>query len=246
MGVEVILNARVTKVDELGVMIGDTRLAAQNIFWAAGVQASPLAKTLGVPLDRTGRVIVNPDLSIPGHPEVFVIGDMAAMTDAKTGQPVPGVAQGAIQSGKLVGQTIRAELNGEALGQRPAFTYHDRGSMAAIGKAKAVAQIGKFKFGGFIAWLMWSVIHVLFLVGFRNRLSVLAQWMWNYVFSQRGARLITGKRDFAVKKFREVVPHKLPFDAQSARPRELAELSAQLHVHDGEPVAAKSAGLSPT
>jgi NADH dehydrogenase len=199
MGVEVQLNSRVTKVDAEGVMVGEQRVRAHNVFWAAGVQASPLARTLNVPLDRSGKIIVNPTLSIPGYPEVFAIGDIAAMTDGKSGTTVPAVAQGAVQSGRFVGQLIQKLVTQGATQEKARFSYFDKGSMATIGKAKAVAEIGKLKFTGSIAWLLWSFVHVLFLVGFRNRIAVVLAWVWNYLFSSRGARLITGKVEYSVK-----------------------------------------------
>ena len=199
MGVEVQLNSRVTKVDAEGVLVGDQRIFAQNVFWAAGVQASPLARTLNVPLDRSGKIIVNRNLSIPGHPEVFAIGDIAAMVDDKSGNAIPAVAQGAVQSGRFVGQLMSRLVSAGGTQEQVRFSYHDKGSMATIGKAKAVAEIGKLKFTGSIAWLLWSFVHVLFLVGFRNRIAVVLAWVWNYLFSSRGARLITGKIDYSVK-----------------------------------------------
>ena len=201
MGVEVLLNSRVTDVDASGVMVGAERIPAQNIFWAAGVKAAPIAATLGVPVDRNGRIIVGPDLSLPGSPNVFAIGDIAAMTDVETQKPVPGVAQGAIQAGVFVGRVIRSEVEGGSRGDRPGFTYFNKGNMATIGKAKAVAEIFGIRFSGLVAWCLWSVVHVLFLVGFRNRVSVLLSWIWNYLVSSRGARLITGKTELKVKEF---------------------------------------------
>ncbi len=206
MGVEVRLNSTVTSVDAGGVMVGSESIPAQNIFWAAGVQASPLAKALGSPVDRSGRVIVGPDLSVPGYANVFAIGDVAAMVDGKTGNQVPGVAQGAIQAGRFVGEIIRREVEGSATRERPTFTYFDKGNMATIGKAKAVAEVAGLRFSGVIAWCMWSVVHVLFLIGFRNRISVVLSWLWNYLVSSRGARLITGKASIKVKRFRDAVP----------------------------------------
>jgi NADH dehydrogenase len=193
MGVEVRLNSIVTNITPEGLYVGDEFTPVRNVFWAAGVRANPIGKSLGVPLDRAGRVIVGPDLTIPGHPEIFVTGDMAAAKSADTGEPVPGVAQGGIQMGRFAGQVIAAEVSGEAKqGERPAFVYHDKGLMAVIGKAKAVAQIGKLKFGGFLAWLVWGGIHIAFLIGFRNRMVVLLSWFWNWLLNSRDARLITG------------------------------------------------------
>jgi len=194
MGIEIRLNAPVTGVAEKGVSVGQEFIPAQNIFWAAGVKASSLGKALNAPVDRSGRVIVGPDLTIPGHPEVFVIGDMAAAKSASSGRPVPGVAQGGLQMGTFVGKLIAQELTGKtSISNRPSFEYHDKGTMAIIGKAKAVAEIGKLRFGGFTAWLVWGGIHILFLIGFRNRLQVLASWFWNWLLNARDARLITGE-----------------------------------------------------
>jgi NADH dehydrogenase len=193
MGVEVRLKALVTNITPQGIYLGNEFIPLRNVFWAAGVKASPLGKTLGVPVDRAGRVIVGPDLSIPGHPEVFVAGDMASAKSADTGKPVPGVAQGGLQMGRYVGEVIAREVqNGHTPQDRRAFAYWDKGTMAVIGKAKAVAQIGRWKFGGFLAWLMWGGIHILFLVGFRNRLQVLLAWAWNWLLNVRDARLISG------------------------------------------------------
>jgi NADH dehydrogenase len=193
MGVEVRLRSRVIDVSSHGLSVGEEFIAVRNVFWAAGVQASPLGRSLGVPLDRSGRVLVGPDLAIPGHPEVFVIGDMAAAKSAESGQPVPGVAQGALQMGRHVGRTIAAELAGrQTSANRPAFIYKDKGTMAVIGKAKAVAVIGNLRLGGFLAWLVWGGVHIMFLIGFRNRLLVLLSWFWNWLLNARDARLIIG------------------------------------------------------
>jgi NADH dehydrogenase len=194
MGVEVRLNSIVTDITPDGVYTGEDFTRLRNVFWAAGVRANPIGQSLGVPLDRAGRVIVGPDLTIPGHPEVFVTGDMAAAKSADTGEPVPGVAQGGIQMGRYAGQAIAAELTSQTKSakQRP-FVYHDKGSMAVIGKAKAVAQLGKLKFGGFLAWLIWGGIHIAFLIVFRNRVQVLMSWFWNWLLNARDARLITGR-----------------------------------------------------
>jgi NADH dehydrogenase len=172
----------------------------RNVFWAAGVQASPIARTLGVPLTRSGQVIVGPDLSVPGHPEVFVAGDMAAVTIAGTDQPVPGVAPAAMQMGRYVGRLIAAETSGRGSpARREPFVYRDKGMLATIGRAKAVALIGEMKFGGFSAWLLWSFVHILYLVNFRNRLSVFASWVWNWILNARDARLITGDARLDIK-----------------------------------------------
>lgn len=193
MGVEVHLNALVTNITPEGITVGDAFTPVRNVFWAAGVKASPLGQSLGVPLDRSGRVIVEPDLSLPGHPEVFVCGDMAAARSADTGKPVPGVAQGGIQMGNHAGRLIADELARQTNpATRPPFVYNDKGSLAVIGNAKAVAAMGKYHFGGFVAWLLWGAVHIAFLIGFRNRVQVLLSWFWNWLLNARDARLITG------------------------------------------------------
>ena len=209
MGVEVRVNSLVTAVTADGIHIGDEFIPVRNVFWAAGVKASGLGASLGVPLDRAGRVIVGPDLTIPGHPEVFVTGDMAAATSGDTGQPVPGVAQGGLQMGRYAGESIAREVSGRSTpADRRPFVYRDKGSMAVIGKAKAVAQIGRFEFGGFFAWLVWGAIHIAFLIGFRNRVQVLLSWFWNWLLNARDARLITGdaRLDIRVVRPEEFVP----------------------------------------
>jgi NADH dehydrogenase len=196
MGVEVRLNARVTDISADGVRVGDEFIPASNVFWAAGVRASPISATLGVKLDTSGRVVVAPDLSIPGHPEVFVCGDLAAATSARSGKPVPGVAQAAIQAGAFVGSLLANELGAIARGRtapaRPAFSFFDKGNMATIGRGRAVAEIGRLHLTGLIAWLLWGLVHVMFLVGFRNRLTVMISWVWSYLIFSRDARLIIG------------------------------------------------------
>jgi NADH dehydrogenase len=178
----------VTGIEAAAVHMGSTRLPAAVILWAAGVAASPLGKKLGAPVDRAGRVLVNADLSIPGHPEVFVIGDLAALKD-KNGQLVPGVASAAIQEGKATAHNIANDLQGKA---RRDFHYVNKGSLATIGRAAAIAEFGKIHISGFIAWLSWLFIHVFFLIGFRNRIMVMIQWAWSYFTYERGAQLITG------------------------------------------------------
>ncbi|HVP29437.1 MAG TPA: NAD(P)/FAD-dependent oxidoreductase, partial [Myxococcota bacterium] len=193
MGVEVRLRSVVTDVTPLGVYLGDELIPLRNVFWAAGVKARPVTATLGVPLDRAGRVRVGPDLTIPGYPEVFIVGDMAAATSADTGKPVPGVAQGAIQMGRYAGETIARETAGRAMpAERKPFVYRDKGSLAVIGKARAVAQIGRLELGGFLAWLAWGAVHIFFLVNFRHRLQVMLTWFWYWLLNARDARLITG------------------------------------------------------
>jgi NADH dehydrogenase len=193
LGVEVRTNAIVTGVDERGVAIGEERIAARNVFWAAGNVASPVTRTFRVPLDRFGRVPVEPDLSIPGHPEAFAIGDLALFKDRK-GEPLPGVAPVAMQQARHAAETIRLRIAGKP--SRP-FRYSDRGNLATIGRAAAVADLRGFKLWGMPAWLAWVVVHIAFLIGFRNRLIVMIQWAWAYVTHQRGARIITCDREFA-------------------------------------------------
>lgn len=198
MGVQVRLNARVTEVTADGVTVGGEFIAVRNVLWAAGVVGSPLARSMGVELDRAGRVLVGPDLTVPGHPSVFVVGDLAAAKSAGTGAAVPGVAQGAMQAGAYVGRIIAGEsAGGSALARKP-FIYRDNGSMATIGRAKAVAWINGMKFGGFIAWALWGAIHVMFLVNFRSRIEVLLSWLWNWLLFSRDARLIMGKAELDI------------------------------------------------
>ena len=187
-GVEVRLNTRVTRIDDDAVMMGDELVAARTVVWAAGVAASPLAKSLGVPLDRAGRVKVDPALRVPGHPDIFVLGDLATID--QDGAPVPGVAQAALQGGEQTALNVMRSIRGQEL---EPFHYTDLGSMATIGRNDAVAVIGKAQFTGFFAWLMWLFVHVMALVGFRNRLAVIFSWAWSYVTFNRGSRLITRK-----------------------------------------------------
>ena len=196
LGVEVRTSTTVTQIEPGAVYLGETRLPATVVLWAAGVAASPLGKRLGVAIDRAGRVPVQPDLSIPGHPEVFVIGDLACAKNQQ-GKMLPGVAPVAIQQGRFVAKLIRQELEsrspvGKSGDSRKAFHYWNKGSLATIGRAAAVAEFGKIHISGFIAWLSWLFVHILFLIGFRNRLLVFIQWAWSYVTYERGARLITG------------------------------------------------------
>jgi len=206
MGVEVRNNARVTEIDDEGVCVGDERIPANNVFWAAGVQASPLGKSLGCELDRAGRVKVNPDCSVSGHPEVFVIGDQAALTDAK-GVTVPGLAPAAMQMGKYVAKVIRQEVTAHVpVEKRQPFVYFDKGTLATIGKARAIADIRGWKFSGFFAWILWSIVHLMFLVSFRNKLLVMINWFFTYIFDSKGARLITGEFHPRIKHMRDVTP----------------------------------------
>ncbi len=187
-GVEVRTAARVTKVDQTGVWLGEEHLPARTVLWAAGVQASPLGKALGVPLDRAGRVVVEPDLSVPGHPNVFVVGDLMGLV--QDGKPLPGIAPVAIQSGRHAARNLLARIEG-----RPTqpFRYFDKGSLATIGRAAAVGQIGRLELSGYLAWWLWWMIHIAYLIGFRNRIVVMMGWAWQYFAFARGARLITGR-----------------------------------------------------
>ncbi|HZW81530.1 MAG TPA: NAD(P)/FAD-dependent oxidoreductase [Candidatus Deferrimicrobiaceae bacterium] len=196
LGVEVQTSAMVTQIEPGAIYIGETRMDAAVILWAAGVAASSLGAKLGVPVDRAGRVLVQPDLSVPGHPEVFVIGDLASLKD-ETGKLLPGVAPVAIMEGRYVAKLIRREVEARAtengqLAPRKPFHYFDKGSLATIGRAAAVAEFGKIHISGHIAWLAWLLVHILFLIGFQNRVLVLTQWAWSYFTYERGARLITG------------------------------------------------------
>ena len=189
LGVEVRTSSAVTGIDARGVSVGGEHIEAGSVFWAAGVQASALGRSLGVPLDRAGRVEVAADLSIPGHPDAFVIGDMAHLEEPGRGV-VPGLAPAAIQEGKAAARNVLLTLEGRP---RKPFRYRDKGMMATIGKNKAITQSGRLRLTGFVAWLAWLFIHILYLIGFRNRFSVFAQWVWSYLFSKRGARLITSR-----------------------------------------------------
>jgi NADH dehydrogenase len=189
LGVEVRLNSAVTDVRPSEIHVGSDVLHATVVFWAAGVAASPLGRALGGPVDRAGRVLVEADLSLPGHPEVFVIGDLASLKQAE-GMQLPGVAPVAMQEGRWVARQIAADLAGNP---RTPFHYVDKGSLATIGRAAAVAQFGKVHISGFLAWLSWLFIHIFFLIGFRNRIIVMIEWAWSYFTYDRSARLITGE-----------------------------------------------------
>ncbi len=206
LGIEIMLEARVVAVDATGLEVErggkKDRINANNVIWAAGVKAVPLGARLGAPADGAGRIVVGDDLTVPGHRNVFAVGDLARCTDPATGAPVPGVAQGAMQMGRYAGRTIAAELRairlGRAAPQRPHFAYRDKGSLATIGRNRAVADIRGLRFGGRLAFLVWALIHVVSLIDFRQRFLTLAEWTWMYFFYQRGVRLITG---------RDSVPH---------------------------------------
>lgn len=189
VGVQVWTNSKVTSIDAEGVSVGDERINAGTVLWAAGVQASPLGGQLGATTDRSGRVTVGADLSIDGHPEIFVAGDLAHVTGAN-GNALPGIAPVALQQGRHIGRTIADELDGRA---RKPFRYVDKGQMATIGRSRAIVEVGGLHLSGFVAWLAWLVIHIYYLSGFQNRLLVLIQWAWSYLTFSRGARLIVSK-----------------------------------------------------
>jgi NADH dehydrogenase len=189
LGVEVRTGAMVTAIDDDGVHLGAERIETSTVVWAAGVSVSPLARALGTPLDRQGRAVVGEDLTIPGHPEVFAIGDMAHFE--QDGKPVPGLSPVAMQQARAVARSIKATLAGEP--RRP-FRYVDKGTMATIGRSRAVAEAKGIHLHGFIAWLAWLFVHIWYLIGFRNRVIVMFEWLWSYVTYKRGARLITGQR----------------------------------------------------
>jgi NADH dehydrogenase len=191
LGVEVLERTRVTNVDARGVWLGEERLYSATIVWAAGVTASPVGATIGAQTDRAGRVRVEPDLTVPGHPEVFVVGD-AAVLEGPDGQPLPGVAQVAIQGADYAARTILSRVRGEA--RQVPFSYRKKGSMAIVGRGAAVADLGWIRFSGPAAWLAWLGLHIAFLIGFRSRAAVMLQWAIAYVTFQRSARLITGAR----------------------------------------------------
>ena len=188
LGVEVVTGTPVSAIDARGYQLGDRFVPARTVVWAAGVAASPLGALLDAPRDRAGRVQVAPDLSVPGHPEIFVAGDLANVQ--QDGRPVPGVAPAAKQMGAHIARAIRARLRSASA---PAFRYRDYGNLATIGRNKAVVELHGLQLSGLFAWLFWLVVHVFFLIGFRNRLIVLINWSWAYVGYQRHARIILGK-----------------------------------------------------
>ena len=191
IGVEVRLSSFVTEIEPGRVKVGEDWIDCDVVVWATGVAASSLGRKLGVETDKAGRVFVEPDLSIKPNKDIFVIGDMASIKQAD-GTPVPGVSPAAMQMGEQTAKNILAEIKGKP---RKPFEYNDKGTMATIGRSKAIAEVGKFKFRGFIAWLMWLFLHVFFLIGFKNRLAVMTDWFWAYLTRERSARLITGKAE---------------------------------------------------
>ncbi len=197
LGVEVMLNTRVQDINGEGVTLNNGRhIATHNVLWGGGIQAPSLTRRLGVELGGGGRVVVGPDLSIPGHPEAFVIGDVADVT-LPDGTKAPGLAPAAMQMGKRVAKTVSAEIRSGKTSpvRRPAFTYRDKGTMATIGRSHAIADIGPLHFGGPLAWLAWLAVHLLLLIGFRNKIVVLVQWFYSYVTFRRGARIIIGEAE---------------------------------------------------
>lgn len=188
MGVEVRLNTMVTNIDEKGVTLGEERIETHNIIWAAGNTASPLIKTLGTETDRMGRAMVRENCSIKESEDIFVIGDAANFIE--NGQSLPGIAPVAMQQGRYIGKLIKNRLENRTV---PGFVYSNKGSMATIGRAKAIFQAGNIKLSGFIAWVLWAFIHIMYLIGFRNRYRVMAEWVWYYISFKPGARLITGE-----------------------------------------------------
>jgi NADH:ubiquinone reductase (H+-translocating) len=194
LGVEVRTETMVTDIRPGFVVAANWTIPTQTVIWAAGNAASPILKSLGTPLDNAGRAIVEPDCTIPGHPEVFVLGD-AALFNRPEGRPLPWISPAAIQMGQYTARTIQSDLAGEP---RRAFQYWDKGQLAVIGRGRAVADIWKLHFGGFLAWLIWTFVHIFFLIGFRNRILVMIQWAWSYVTYGRGARLIAGETPCAV------------------------------------------------
>jgi NADH:ubiquinone reductase (H+-translocating) len=203
LGVEVRLGKPVTSIFAGGVEVDGERIRSHNVIWAAGVRAAPLVGSLGAELGPGGRVKVAPDCSVPGHPNAFVIGDAAYLVDSATGQQVPGVSQGALQMGRYVAKVIEAALLGGATAQKlraTGFHYNDLGSMATVGKSRAVVEIGRLHFGGLLAWFAWMALHITVLIGFRNRVSVLLSWIYSYIFFRRGSRLITGLAPARIKQ----------------------------------------------
>ncbi|TPV93734.1 MAG: NAD(P)/FAD-dependent oxidoreductase [Myxococcales bacterium FL481] len=210
LGVQVWTGSRVTDVNATGVRVGDERIAAATVLWAAGVQASALGRSLGLPCDRQGRVHVEADTSLADHPEVFIAGDLAHF--ATENGPLPGVATVALQQGRFIANTIRDELEGR---QRGSFRYFDKGQMATIGRRRAICESYGVKLTGFAAWVAWLLVHIYYLTGFRNRLFVLLSWAWSYLTFARGARLIVGKR---WQSYGETAPAQSPRRSPSGAP----------------------------
>lgn len=210
LGVEVRTGAKVTGIDEDGVHLGDDHLEAETVIWAAGVEARPIGRALGAEVDKGGRVLVEEDCSIPGHPEVFVIGDMAAFHDGE-GKRLPGLAPVALQQGRAVARSIQDSIEGRG---RKRFVYRDKGMLATIGRSRAVLELGNLRVDGQIAWFAWIFVHIWYLIGFRNRLAVLADWTYSYFTYKRGARLITGRRLEPGRPDQVVEPSEIELAAQ--------------------------------
>ena len=191
MGVEVRTNTMVRSIDDGGLNAGDEYIEASTVLWAAGVRASDLGQLLGLPIDRQGRVLVTSDCSVPGHPEVFCIGDAACFRENEPGPPLPGTSPVALQQGRFVARQIVCSIDG---GSRETFRFRDKGTMATIGRSRAVAVVGRLRLSGYLAWLAWLLVHIFYLIDFRNRMAVMFNWAWSYVTYQRGSRLITGRR----------------------------------------------------
>jgi NADH dehydrogenase len=219
LGVEVRTNSPVSDIRSGEVRVGNDMVPAEVVLWAAGVSASPLGHALGAPVDKAGRVFVKPDLSIPDHREVFVIGDLATLNN-KEGKPLPGVAPVAIQEGTFVAQQIKRDLEGKP---REVFHYFDKGSLATIGRAAGIAQFGKVHISGFFAWLTWLFVHIMFLIGFRNRIVVMLQWAWSYFTYERAAWLITGAS-------RVVTVPSMEYAERARMPRDLSSEQEQVVV----------------
>lgn len=232
LGVEVMLGQPVTEINEDGVWLGEKFIATSTVLWAAGVQASPVGKLLGAETDRAGRVIVNPDLTLPDYPTISVLGDLAAVAQPD-GTTVPGLAPAAIQMGKYAAKRLRNVLKGE---ETAPFIYNDKGQMATIGRRKAIAETAKIKFSGTIAWLAWALIHIYFLIGFRNRLLVIRDWIWHYFTRQRGARIVYGVVESkaaptqALSSPRSATPNDVALGTQTASARP----SKAPHTPDGD------------
>jgi NADH dehydrogenase len=192
LGVQVWTGAKVTEVTADGVVVGSEKIASSTVLWAAGVRAADIGRTLGVEVDQAGRVVTAPDLTIPGHPEVFVLGDMSSRAGPDK-RPLPGVALVAMQEAVYAADIIKKEAAGRAQSPRPAFEYFNLGQMATIGRSRAITEFRGLKLTGFAAWWFWLLVHIYRLSGFRNRLSVLVHWAWSYMTFGRGARLIVGK-----------------------------------------------------
>ena len=209
LGVQIWTSSVVTNINAEGVELGDERIRVATVLWAAGVEASELGQAGGMHVDNRGRVLVEPDLSLEGHPNVFVAGDQASYTH-QTGSPLPGTAPVALQQGRFIGKTIRNEVKGKP---RSKFHFRDKGQMATIGRSRAIVEMGRFKLAGFFAWVVWLVVHVFYLTGFKNRVLVVMQWAWSYLSFRRGARLIVDRgwvpadeQDSATETEEEEVP----------------------------------------